>query len=180
MQIVDTRSLLLALHFCREAQNPYFRLCYNSLGAYATVNHLHFQVGLSLLMSCLLTFLHISCIAGLLSAVLPVIDPATSTACHCYHLIQAYYLAAPFAVERAPTKALPGHCSRKDVEVALLCDYPVKGLVFEAGESLTATASLVGAACRRLQARRSSLKSGSLLSAYAISFEFPGGICVSM
>ena len=37
--------MLLALHFCQEAQNPYFRLCYNSLGAYATVNHLHFQVG---------------------------------------------------------------------------------------------------------------------------------------
>ena len=36
--------MLLALHFCQEAQNPYFRLCYNSLGAYATVNHLHFQV----------------------------------------------------------------------------------------------------------------------------------------
>jgi len=105
-QIVDTRSLLLALHFCQEAQNPYFRLCYNSLGAYATVNHLHFQ---------------------------------------------AYYLAAPFAVERAPTKALYGYTRRKDVEVALLSDYPVKGLVFEAGESLTAMATLVGAACKRLQ-----------------------------
>lgn len=44
MQVVDTKSLLLALHFCHEAQNPYFRLCYNSLGAYGTVNHLHFQV----------------------------------------------------------------------------------------------------------------------------------------
>lgn len=65
--------------------------------------------------------------------------------------LQAYYLAAPFAVERAPTKALLGHRRRKDVEVALLCDYPVKGLVFEAGESLTATANLVGAACKRLQ-----------------------------
>ena len=43
-QVVDTQSLLLALHFCRESQNPYFRLCYNSLGAYGTVNHLHFQV----------------------------------------------------------------------------------------------------------------------------------------
>lgn len=46
MQVVDTRSLSLALHFCQEAQNPYFRLCYNSLGAYATVNHLHFQVSI--------------------------------------------------------------------------------------------------------------------------------------
>lgn len=60
-------------------------------------------------------------------------------------------MAAPFAVERAPTKALLGYRRRKDVEVALLSDYPVKGLVFEAGESLTATAHLVGAACKRLQ-----------------------------
>jgi hypothetical protein len=27
-----------------EAENPYFRLGYNSLGAFATINHLHFQV----------------------------------------------------------------------------------------------------------------------------------------
>ena len=46
-QVVDERSLLLALQFTREADNPYFRLCYNSLGAYATVNHLHFQVCIS-------------------------------------------------------------------------------------------------------------------------------------
>ncbi|MCI85739.1 GDP-L-galactose phosphorylase, partial [Trifolium medium] len=26
-----------------EAGNPYFRLGYNSLGAFATINHLHFQ-----------------------------------------------------------------------------------------------------------------------------------------
>ena len=66
--------------------------------------------------------------------------------------LQAYYLAAPFAVERAPTKALDtNYKRRKDVEVALLTEYPVKGLVFEAGESLHAMANLVGSACRRLQ-----------------------------
>jgi hypothetical protein len=27
-----------------EANNPYFRVGYNSLGAFATINHLHFQV----------------------------------------------------------------------------------------------------------------------------------------
>lgn len=66
-------------------------------------------------------------------------------------IVQAYYLAAPFAVERAPTQALTGYRRRKDVEVAQLAEYPVRGLVFEAGESLTAMAYLVGAACRRLQ-----------------------------
>ncbi len=35
--------LLLALHLAREANNPYFRVGYNSMGAYATINHLHFQ-----------------------------------------------------------------------------------------------------------------------------------------
>ena len=66
--------------------------------------------------------------------------------------MQAYYLQSAFAVERAPTKALgKQYKRRKDVEVALLAEYPVKGLVFEAGESLTAMANLVGSACRRLQ-----------------------------
>ena len=36
--------MLMALHFALEANNPYFRVGYNSLGAYATINHLHFQV----------------------------------------------------------------------------------------------------------------------------------------
>ena len=44
-QLVDKESMRLALQFCHAADNPYFRLCYNSLGAYGTVNHLHFQVG---------------------------------------------------------------------------------------------------------------------------------------
>ena len=43
-QLVDPASLRLALQFAREAGNPYFRLAFNSLGAYGTVNHLHFQV----------------------------------------------------------------------------------------------------------------------------------------
>ena len=43
-QQVDPSTLLLALQFAHEAGNPYFRLAFNSLGAYGTVNHLHFQV----------------------------------------------------------------------------------------------------------------------------------------
>ena len=42
-QLVDVSSLALALRFASECDNPYLRLCYNSLGAYGTVNHLHFQ-----------------------------------------------------------------------------------------------------------------------------------------
>lgn len=43
-QRIDRDSLLLALQMAAEAANPYFRLGYNSLGAFATINHLHFQV----------------------------------------------------------------------------------------------------------------------------------------
>ena len=42
-QQVDAMSLQLALQFAHEANNPFFRLAFNSLGAYGTVNHLHFQ-----------------------------------------------------------------------------------------------------------------------------------------
>ena len=44
-QLVDQAAMRLALQFCEHSNNPYFRLCYNSLGAYGTINHLHFQVG---------------------------------------------------------------------------------------------------------------------------------------
>ncbi|KAK9810352.1 hypothetical protein WJX72_009291 [[Myrmecia] bisecta] len=107
-QVVDPRTLLLALEFCHEADNPYFRLCYNSLGAYATVNHLHFQ---------------------------------------------AYYLSAPFAVERAPTAEVMMGLKRRrgEVRISQLAEYPVRGLVFEAGSSLAEMADVVGEACQRLQ-----------------------------
>ena len=43
-QRIQSDTLLLALHMAVEVDNPYFRLGYNSLGAFATINHLHFQV----------------------------------------------------------------------------------------------------------------------------------------
>ena len=42
-QLIDPASMALAVRCAAEADNPYLRLCYNSLGAYGTVNHLHFQ-----------------------------------------------------------------------------------------------------------------------------------------
>ncbi|KAK4490534.1 hypothetical protein RD792_001214 [Penstemon davidsonii] len=42
-QKIDCESLLLALHLAREASDHFFRVGYNSLGAFATINHLHFQ-----------------------------------------------------------------------------------------------------------------------------------------
>jgi hypothetical protein len=40
--------------------------------------------------------------------------------------MQAYYMAAPFAVERAPTAALCCPLKHRTVHVALLKDYPVR------------------------------------------------------
>ncbi|KAL9427774.1 hypothetical protein AB3S75_029872 [Citrus x aurantiifolia] len=42
-QRIDHESFLLALYVAKEAADPFFRLGYNSLGAFATINHLHFQ-----------------------------------------------------------------------------------------------------------------------------------------
>ncbi|KAE8708358.1 GDP-L-galactose phosphorylase 2 [Hibiscus syriacus] len=46
-QRIDRESFLLALYMADEAGNPYFRLGYNSMGAFATINHLHFQKALT-------------------------------------------------------------------------------------------------------------------------------------
>jgi len=42
-QLVDASNLLLALHFADESANPQLRVGYNSLGAYGTINHMHYQ-----------------------------------------------------------------------------------------------------------------------------------------
>lgn len=69
-------------------------------------------------------------------------------------LLQGYYLQAPFAVERAPTAALPGYTGSrryKDVRVFQLVEYPVRGLVFECGQNLLDMADFVAELCVRLQ-----------------------------
>nr|CAD1842082.1 unnamed protein product [Ananas comosus var. bracteatus] len=91
-----------------EAASPYFRLGYNSLGAFATINHLHFQ---------------------------------------------AYYLAVPFPVEKAPTQKIPlveGE-SKSGVKVSKLLNYPVRGLVYEGGNTLKELSDVVANACICLQ-----------------------------
>lgn len=42
-QRIEQESFLLAMYVAREARNPFFRVGYNSLGGFATINHLHFQ-----------------------------------------------------------------------------------------------------------------------------------------
>ncbi|KAA3452912.1 GDP-L-galactose phosphorylase 1-like protein [Gossypium australe] len=103
-QRIDRESFLLALHMAAEAGNPHFRLGYNSLGAFATINHLHFQ---------------------------------------------AYYLAVPLPIEKAPTKELT--TLSDGVIVSELLKYPVKGLVFEGGNTLQDLSDTVSDACICLQ-----------------------------
>lgn len=105
-QRIDHDSLLLALHLAAEAGNPSFRLGYNSLGAFATINHLHFQ---------------------------------------------AYYLALPFPVEKAPTKRVPLKSEKGGVKISKLCNYPVRGLVFEGGNTLEDLCNAVSSSCICLQ-----------------------------
>ncbi|KAK4275437.1 hypothetical protein QN277_018520 [Acacia crassicarpa] len=103
-QRIDRESFLLALHMAVEAGNPYFRVGYNSLGAFATINHLHFQ---------------------------------------------AYYFTMPFPIEKAPTKKIA--TSNGGVKISGLLDYPVRGLVFEGGDTLEDLSNAVSDACICLQ-----------------------------
>lgn len=107
-QRIDQESFLLALHMAAEAARPYFRLGYNSLGAFATINHLHFQ---------------------------------------------AYYLTVPFPVEKAATQRIPlaEGGIKSGVKVSKLMNYPVRGLVFEEGNTLNDLANVVSSACIWLQ-----------------------------
>jgi len=47
-QRIDEESFLIAMYVAREARNPFFRVGYNSLGGFATINHLHFQYSIQL------------------------------------------------------------------------------------------------------------------------------------
>ncbi|KAK9269374.1 hypothetical protein L1049_001146 [Liquidambar formosana] len=103
-QRIDRESFLLALDMAAEAANPYFRLGYNSLGAFATINHLHFQ---------------------------------------------AYYLAVPFPIEKAPTKKIT--TLDGGVKISEMLNYPVRGLVFEGGNTLQDLSDAVSDSCICLQ-----------------------------
>jgi len=105
-QRIDHDSLLLALHLAAEVGNPSFRLGYNSLGAFATINHLHFQ---------------------------------------------AYYLNLPFPIEKAPKRRVPWKSEKGGINIFELLNYPVRGLVFEGGNTLKDLSNAVGSACICLQ-----------------------------
>ena len=62
---------------------------------------------------------------------------------------QAYYLGVPFPIEKAPTKKI---MTLKDgVIISELLKYPVRGLVFEGGNTLQSLSNSVSDACICLQ-----------------------------
>lgn len=104
-QQIQPHLLQVAIEMVAESANPFFRAGYNSLGAYATINHLHFQ---------------------------------------------AYYMMAPFPIERATSVRL-GRKRKTSVIVSRLTDYPVRALVFESATDPAELAALCGDACVKLQ-----------------------------
>lgn len=62
---------------------------------------------------------------------------------------QAYYLAVPFPIEKAPTKKITTLVG--DVKISELLNYPVRGLVFEGGNTVEYLSNAVSDACICLQ-----------------------------
>lgn len=64
-------------------------------------------------------------------------------------LIQAYYLAVQFPIEKAPTQKISVTGAR--VKISEMLNYPVRGLVFEGGNTLEDLANVVSDCCICLQ-----------------------------
>ncbi len=128
-QRVDPAAMELALHFAKEADNRCFRVGFNSLGAYATINHLHFQ-------------------AYYMDATLPCERAATEplTGDLLQHQRKRRHAAGTL-------NGSLEHC----VTVSTLVGYPVRGFVIELAESvpvadgISEMALVVGRACQAMQ-----------------------------
>ena len=143
-QLATPETLMLALQFAREANNPYLRVGFNTLGAYATINHLHFQAYyLNAPMA-----LERAMTGPLPDGILPsspqsIASPSSS--------------AQPTWSGGSGGGGSPGagtakNARKRGVKIQQLMDYAVRGMVFEAGDSLEELAQVVGTACQRLTA----------------------------
>ncbi|CAN6251191.1 unnamed protein product [Urochloa humidicola] len=61
----------------------------------------------------------------------------------------AYYLSLPFPIKKAATHKIPlsGDTMKSGVTVSKLINYPVRGLVFQGGNTLNDLANVVCSAC---------------------------------
>jgi GDP-L-galactose phosphorylase len=105
-------TCLSALHFALEVGNPYLRVGFNSLGAFATINHLHFQ-------------------AYYLQAPMPCERAPTAPLARI----------TPGSSSAGSSKRRRPDSGGDSVLVSRLCDYPVRGWVVE-GPSLAAMAQV--------------------------------------
>ncbi|GLI61782.1 hypothetical protein VaNZ11_004281 [Volvox africanus] len=149
-QALSTETVLLAMQFARELGSPNFRVGYNSLGAYATINHLHFQsYYLAMQMPCE-TAATVPLPGALAAPPVPGSGEADAAAC----------AAGALQISRKRPRD-PSICmSAGSVHVSRLQGYPVNAFVVEAvedhancdGGGLEAVAAVVGTAAERLQA----------------------------
>jgi len=100
-QNLDPSTTRLALHFALEVGNPYLRVGFNSLGAFATINHLHFQ-------------------AYYLAAPLP-----------CERAPMRPLRLKSGGSSGSSLAALGGSSEYHPVSISCLVDYPVRGWVVE-------------------------------------------------
>ena len=68
-------------------------------------------------------------------------------------VLQAYYMNAPFPIERVPTVCIQQKKRKRGLKISSLCNYPVRALVYELGSSLEEMAVAVGAAAQELERR---------------------------
>lgn len=151
-QRIDHTSFFLALSLAREAADPFFRVGYNSLGAFATINHLHFQVTL-------IDHTLIHDFDWLVDLILFSIEGNSDflfnpvgVPYQFFLLLQAYYLDSLFPVEKVPSlRVMTSASVQRNVVVSRLLKFPVRSLVFEGGDTLRDLSNAVANSCIRLQ-----------------------------
>ena len=122
----------LALEMIREADNPFFRIGFNSLGAFATINHLHFQA--------YYLSTDFACERATLSAVTDVTfvppSPEMNAACPMESACGGAFEESDFS----------------SVHICTLADYPVRGMCFYITSiaDIAKLAAVVSSCCERM------------------------------
>jgi GDP-L-galactose phosphorylase len=150
-QLLSPSTLRLALQFAQEAGNPYLRVGFNSLGAYATINHLHFQ---AYYLAATMPYERAP------TTLLPRRQQPRSSSSNGGVGGGASAVVSPSGGD-GPSAAAPPLLSRAEalvgapvagVRLSRTSDYPVRGFVAEGG-TLAARAQVIGAAAVELQRR---------------------------
>lgn len=150
-QIVDQTSMLFALQCSMEIHSPYFRLGYNSLGAFGTINHLHFQ-GYFLQQPYPVEIAPTAPVPGFPDKVclLPrVPSVAVAVICDPFFLYVLFCPSLVSGIQMLSTNFTA--LQIRGVHVERLKAYPVHGWVFSGADNVDSMASVVGAVCMQLQ-----------------------------